>query len=617
MKAFVRLVLLISIPLSSAALWAGNTVSDYGAEARKVFETIRGGHFPPGSETSTESGTPIRKITLEEKKAIAGYVFSILEASFRGGDSPNLVKPPARSMDFAYEHVFVTLFSKGRLLGCQRGHTNPGTPGRLFSDLREATLRAIGDKRFVNNRTDLDTREITIVVNFLHDRREMEKNSLDFLKSSLVLGVHSVSVAVGERQAFFLSSVPITHGYSLKKLMARLCRKAHLPEDAYLDPRTKILRYETLVFKADRPDNVTDLIRYNTELKEEEITNPMIVRRLSMFQDWTLNNINPKTGIPEYIYYPSRDNCSSDFNPVRQIANLWVGTELARFLGSKAMESLHSRTFEHFLKALVVEGDTAYVGGNSRPSIGLNAFLMMALMNSNRPGKDELVAKLGRRILANQKSDGSYQPLFLSPDQRAIDFFPGEAMLALMKWYGNCHDPNILQSLKKAFPFYREYWRKNRKTAFVPWHAQADFLLFGETRDREVAEFVFEMCDWLIDEKQCIESTYPELIGGFPRFDPRFCSTASQLEGLGDAFALAERVGDKAHAEKYRAAIRRGIRFLLQGQFTPENSFFTVNPRRALGGMRSSLCDTQIRVDFNQHSAAALMKAVGNRVFPD
>jgi hypothetical protein len=43
----------------------------------------------------------------------------------------------------------------------------------------------------------------------------------------------------------------------------------------------------------------------------------------------------------------------------------------------------------------------------------------------------------------------------------------------------------------------------------------------------------------------------------------------------------------------------------MEGQYRAENSFWLPDPHLAVGGVRRSLTDTRIRIDYVQHCAAA------------
>lgn len=116
-----------------------------------------------------------------------------------------------------------------------------------------------------------------------------------------------------------------------------------------------------------------------------------------------------------------------------------------------------------------------------------------------------------------QEDDGSFKTSYTSDEIKGVDYYPGEAVLSLMELYKSTGDERYINSVKKAFPYYRSYWRDNKNTAFIPWHSQTYRLLYEETEDPELAEFMFEINDWLIDNYQIEDSEYIDEIGGFQK----------------------------------------------------------------------------------------------------
>jgi hypothetical protein len=87
------------------------------------------------------------------------------------------------------------------------------------------------------------------------------------------------------------------------------------------------------------------------------------------------------------------------------------------------------------------------------------------------------------------------------------------------------------------------------------------------------------------------------------------------MEGVNDAYTTALLFNDEEHIKKYRDSIRKGIRFVLQTQFTPENAFWVQNPKRAVGGFKESLKSVNQRNDYAQHATSALLKAYRNSIY--
>lgn len=565
--------------------------------------------------SSRPSKKSIESLTLNDKKFIADYVYSVMDSYMKGEKIPGTSRKEGVDLDFDYDRVFISLYNQNKLLGCQSGSAKRDTQGRMFLDLKEASIDSMKDTRFDKDQSKKLDRNNYVILNFLFNKQKMKQNNLAYMEKNIELGIHSVSVGRKKKRVYFISSVPITKNYDLERMLKQLCKKGKFNPTCYLDKDTEIHRYDTVVFRADRQDHITDLYRFNILVDESDVTQKRISESLSLAKDWVMNNINPETNLLEYTYYPSKDTYSKKNHHIRQLATLWALTELRNFLKTKELDGLVKRTFEYYLSHERTKDDYAYLAADKNPSIALNAFMMMALSNSDLPEKKTLLKRLAGGILNLQLPDGSYQTLFMSKEVKGVNYYPGEAMLALMTLYQATKEPLYLDSVKKAFPYYREYWRNNKNTALIPWHTQTYYLLYKETRDPELAEFIFEMSDWLIDNHQIYESQYIDQIGGFPKKNPSGCSTAVYLEGINDAYSLAMDKNDNPHKNKYARSISLGIRFVLQSQINKENSFHLKNSKKAIGGTTKRLTDNSQRIDYIQHTIRAFLKTYENKIF--
>jgi hypothetical protein len=122
------------------------------------------------------------------------------------------------------------------------------------------------------------------------------------------------------------------------------------------------------------------------------------------------------------------------------------------------------------------------------------------------------------------------------------------------------------------------------------------------------------MNDWLIDSHQNVYDKYLDKIGGFPKTTPKI-STSSYMESINDAYSIAKKISDQEHEAKYKDSIKKGIRYILQLQYTKENTYYFIEPELVIGGFKQSLTNNYIRNDFAQHSFFALMKTSQNKIF--
>jgi hypothetical protein len=211
---------------------------------------------------------------------------------------------------------------------------------------------------------------------------------------------------------------------------------------------------------------------------------------------------------------------------------------------------------------------------------------------------------------------------FYLPESRKNDslhnFYPGETLLGWSFLFEKNHDRNLLTRAMQSFRYYKDWHLENRNPAFIPWHTQAYFNLWKETKNKDLAEWIFTMNDWLVDVMQTNSRVaYDDTMGRF--YDPvggrygvpHASSTGVYLEGLIDAFNLARRLGDKKHVDKYREAILLGLRSSMQLQFQDDiDMYFAQNRDRLRGGMRTTVYDNAIRVDNVQHVLMGVQKII-------
>jgi len=551
----------------------------------------------------------------KDKTVMLNYSYNVLDNYFQNNNSVNGNFQNLKNTDLNYNVLFVTIFNNGQVRGCQSGSTEFENNNRILLDIKEATIESIEDKRFGGVLQKEEVPNVKIMFTFLYNMTWLYNNSLAFLENNIELGIHAIEIFNKNTSEFFKESVPISNNYDLKYTLERLCKKAGLDDECYSDKETKIYIYETLTFMGDRKDNINDLYRYNILINNDEINNEKIIESISSANNWYLNMVNPETDLLEYLYLPSKNMYSTDNNEVRQLASLWAITKLRMFLNINSTNSLINDTLNYYLNFRNHVENYSYLTIDDNAKLANNAFLILSLINTPQYQEQTvLLQQFANGILSLQNGNGSYDTYFFSDRNTGIDYYPGEAMLALIKLYDYTKDKKYLDSVNKAFYYYRDYWRNNKNTAFVPWHSQTYKLLFKETKDPDVAEFIFEMNDWIIDNYQIQKSKYPDEVGGFPKYYPTF-STSVYLEGINDAYYVAKMLNDTVHMNKYADSIKIGTRFVLQTQFTKNNTFYLENITKSIGGFKTSLTSNDLRIDNTQHSVMALMKTYENYIF--
>jgi hypothetical protein len=94
--------------------------------------------------------------------------------------------------------------------------------------------------------------------------------------------------------------------------------------------------------------------------------------------------------------------------------------------------------------------------------------------------------------------------------------------------------------------------------------------------------------------------------GGFG-FHPRSTPAATRMEGLGAGYRIALAAGNRKQQEALIESLQLGNAFLIRTVIGPSWAMYMKNPARAVGGVRKSLENFEIRIDYVQHSLSAFL----------
>ena len=335
---------------------------------------------------------------------------------------------------------------------------------------------------------------------------------------------------------------------------------------------------------------------------------------------WLTENVHDD-GRLTYAYFPSAGRASKANNVIRQ----WLATlaleRAAVYFNDPDLSRLAERNIEYNLRAYFRKIDgLGAIYFRDRIKLGAVAIAALTIMtHPNRAKWREEERLLRKTVEYLWNEDGSFRT-FLLPQGRNDNhnFYPGEALYMWAHLYRETRSPKLLDRIMRSFRYYRAWHLgENRNPAFVPWHTQAYFIVWQETRDQNLKDFIFKMNDWLLSVQQGPEDVpYPDMVGRFyaphGRYGPPHASsTGVYLEGLSDALRLARAVGDFDRAKRYDFAIRLGLRSLIQLQFDgDDDAFYVAREKRRYvnGGIRTTVYDNRIRCDNVQHGLMAALK---------
>ncbi len=355
------------------------------------------------------------------------------------------------------------------------------------------------------------------------------------------------------------------------------------------------------------------LFRGQVPVPQAAVSRAAVADMARLMTAWLAAQVGPD-GATTYKYWPSRGVYSPANNMIRQFMGT-AALALAAGRDTAVAAAAGRNAAYNFAQFYRDEGDFGIIDEFGKVKLGAAAVALIAIRNMTAPEDFARQAKgLEGFLRAMQEPRGKFRT-FLRPEGRddCQNFYPGEAMLALMRQWQVSRDPRLLAAVHRAFLHYRPWHLADPNPAFIPWHTMALCLFHRATARADVAEFVFRMNDWLCG----LQNTDgpPDCVGEFyrpenARFGPPHASaTGVYLEGLVEAFVLARGLADKARADRYRVAILRGLRSLRQLQYRDDAAMFALRRKaRVRGAVRTATHNNEIRIDNVQHGLMAIWR---------
>ncbi len=375
-----------------------------------------------------------------------------------------------------------------------------------------------------------------------------------------------------------------------------------------------------IVLKGDL--QIYPLYRANRIVRPDDITRDTITALATGMASW-MNNQVMEDGRLLYKYWPSNAKESRAVNLIRLFMGAHCFIKLYKHYRDENYLTQGKRVlrylFDRFYKE---ENGLGFVDEYGKVKLGANA--LAALCIEDLPEHDAAeyareasgIAKLVDHLWKNE--DGSFKT-FYKPEKRndCQNFYPGEALLYWAHRYRKSKDPALYDKIQKSFEYYyHTYHQEKPNPAFIPWHTQAYYMLWQDTKEQAYVDAILQMNTWLLPIQQWEDQKYPDIKGRFhdiirPFGPPHASSTGVYIEGLIDAYYLAHQVNDMAKKDLFGQAILRGIRSLRQLQFKDAvDMFYVTEGKRVEGGLRTTVYNNEIRVDNVQHGLMGLLKVM-------
>ncbi|MBC8470736.1 MAG: hypothetical protein H8D56_14785 [Planctomycetes bacterium] len=486
--------------------------------------------------------------------------------------------------------------------------------------LSETLVRAVNNAKQTLNAEQIDNID-TLEIDLCHSFRELyTSNDRQQSLTNIHRGIRGYELSYGSKIERAAPTYAIATNRSNQRLLELFQEKYKLT-DAQMQNEVRYRTFEgvqVLVYLGKTKAVLTD--RGNTFVPLSEVTQENTRKTAETAIKWMFNNVH-QDGRFTYKYWPSVGAESQTKNMIR----LWMATTALGKVAAKSNDpklwNIIERNIDYNLQQFYrEEGQYGLIEWEGKVKLGALSIATMAIVEHPKRSKwARQEAAIRRTIDSLWKSDGSFNTFYKPKDRNDNqNFYPGEALLLWSILYEEKRDEKLLQRFMKSFEYYSKWHLgTNRNPAFIPWHTQAYYTVWKQTRNERLRKFIFQMNDWLLSVQQLEDNVvYRDTAGRFydptrPFGPPHSSSTGVYLEGLIDAFQLARQTGDNKRTNAYRIAILRGLRSVMQLQFTDDIDMFYISESKrkyARGGIRTTVYDNQIRCDNVQHNLMAILK---------
>ena len=389
-------------------------------------------------------------------------------------------------------------------------------------------------------------------------------------------------------------------------LLRQLSIDAGLSEDAWKGAEITAFMTQDFVL-ADDMTETKELAYSRTVVPVDSVTRDDLVKSVDLAIDWYLNN-QLEDGRYMYTFFPSKDFEPNDDWALRNLNGIFVLAEIAKDKKNEKLIASVRKVIETFRQALVEKDGIKYLDWKEhRPvsSIAGTAFLLGAMTELYLPAYKDDMKKMADAIISLQEDNGKLRTDFYRP-LRDIDqlYYPGETLLAMIRYYKLSKYEPAKKAVEKAFPFYLEFWDDNKDGPFVPWQIRAYQELYQVSPQKKYADFVFDLMDWMLKRYTLVG---PEAGHGRDgAFSTQFASTAVYSEGLSQAYALALEIKDQKRIQIYGKALKGTLGYLLGLQFKEEDTYWMKRPGKVIGATALRPDINELRLDATYHSISAI-----------
>lgn len=589
-------------------------------------------------------GTP-QDLSAADKQAAVDIVRSTLR---NGGVAPESDKSAlvAGGLGATIEHgLWVSLYRPGSTT-VLRGHAASGTVGAgLVAAVADALSGAppewSAEAASLKFSIDLEG-----PVQVLPTRDE---HALWYL---LEPGVDGARVTVGDKVGVLLPHEPVTKGLltprvrgrtpKLRAILGAASTDAGLGKTAWKEDGAALERFRTTNFGVVTPDGpATDFFRGNV-LWDGTPTEADLLESIRIGGQWLAYTVKDD-GRFDYEYYPNQDKHSSGYNIVRHAGSVYGLFEMWQLAEEEAVIKPDQDVYlDKASRAMgfIYDALKAPKGAKSDDRICLieggacesGSAALTLLTFLGRPAKEQIPEQY-RTEIYRQNDAAIMEGLALTMvdmidsagkvhrqyrDAVKLDkvkkeplYYPGEVMLALMRYYEETKDERWLNAAERIAARQIKWYQRDRFIVPDHWVMQGFLHLWRIKKEDKYAESAYAMANHYSSEQYpFVWQAFPDYFGAWRRDDdcPRTTRAGSRSEALRAVVHLAWERGDDATV--WEDTLLRAARHLMEQQYTERNSYWVPNFQEVRGAYPMGVVDNHIRIDNNQHALVGMTGAL-------
>ncbi len=261
---------------------------------------------------------------------------------------------------------------------------------------------------------------------------------------------------------------------------------------------------------------------------------------------------------------------------------------------------------------------------NGRAWLGSAALTLVGMFEYQRSTGDARYAEPARRltefVLSMQRPDGEFHHLLdlktgrVNEQERSM-FYSEEAALALVMAHQALGDDRYLQAARRALDYLTgpkyDFFLGRFIYGADHWTCIAAEEAWPRLKERQYLDFCLDYARFLRRmqyDRDWEDADWAGHYGFSGLMVPQAPAAAGFSEATISTWLLAKNHG--VEAEDVRDQTLLALEALLRDQMRDDNAWLAKNRAKALGGFRRSTVQQEVRIDFTQHAASAIIRGI-------